>query len=251
MRWIVVIAAIATIATNALVEALPLNGLRTGAISDQFQVYFTPAGYVFTIWSLIFAGLIAYSGHQWLQRPPHARLRAIEWPFLWSCACNIVWLIVWHYVLYTTSLVVMLALLISLLFIYFRLRTSEPVGVLQRWLVDRVFSLYTGWVTVATLANLTIVLDANQARPFGWDALPWALAMMAIATVIGVIVITRLRDLVFAGVIVWAAIGIGVRPGQPLVMQQAAWAGVAVLVIAALVIWILRGRIGTANVARA
>lgn len=218
MRWIVILAVLATIAWNALASALPLNGLQTGQISDRFDVYFTPSGYVFAIWSVIYAGLLAYAGYQWRQRNHAPALRAIEVPFLISCVLNIAWLAAWHYELFRTSMVIMIGLLVSLIVVYKRLRARAPASAAERWTTHATFSLYVAWVSVATLANLTVVLDVAQARPFGWDALTWALLTTIVAGAVAATVAAMTRDVIYLGVFVWAALGIAVKPEQPDVM---------------------------------
>lgn len=211
MRWIVPLVVFGTIAWNGFVNALPLNGLQTGAISDRFQVYFTPSGYVFAIWSVIYVGLALYAWERFKERRP-GRLSAIDGPVLASCVFNVAWLAAWHYELFPLSLGIMFALLGSVAVAYSRLR-GAPHGL---------FSIYLGWVTVATLANLCVVLEAEAARPFGMDALQFALAMIGVAGVIGAFVALRFRNVLFVAVFIWAAIGIAVRPDQVPVMQVAA-----------------------------
>src|SRR5512143_384327 len=88
-----ILAVIATIAINGLANALPLNGLNTGEISDRFQVYFVPAGYVFSIWGLIYLGLILFAIYQALPaQRSNPRLRLVDTPFVLSCLANMVWL---------------------------------------------------------------------------------------------------------------------------------------------------------------
>ena len=84
---LVVLALLSTLAINYLSTALPINGLTPGAISDQFPVRFTPAGYVFAIWGLIYLGLMAYAVYQALpSQRLNPRLRAIAWPFVLGCS---------------------------------------------------------------------------------------------------------------------------------------------------------------------
>src|SRR5687767_4589118 len=117
---------IAMIAVNALANILPINNQNTGEISDRFEVYFTPAGYVFSIWGLIYIGLIAYSIYQALpaQRDNKALDETAPWYWL-SSAANIVWILLWHYNLFYTTLLAMGLLLISLIMIYVRLNIQR------------------------------------------------------------------------------------------------------------------------------
>ena len=115
----VILALVAVIVVNGLANALPLNGLQTGEISDRFAVYFVPAGYVFSIWGLIYLALIGYAVFQALpSQRDNPRLQAIGYWFVLSCVANIVWLFLWHYEQFSWTLVAMLALLACLIVIY-------------------------------------------------------------------------------------------------------------------------------------
>ena len=112
---ITVIAVLATIVVNALANILPFNGQETGAISDRFAIYFVPAGYVFSIWGLIYLGLIAYAIFQALPaQRENPRLRSIGGLFALASVANIVWIFLWHYEVFPATLAVMLVLLGSL-----------------------------------------------------------------------------------------------------------------------------------------
>lgn len=109
---LVIIAAFATIIFNIAANALPLNGLNTGELSDRFQIFFVPAGYVFSIWGLIYLGLIAYAIYQLLPaQRENPRLRSIGYLFILSCLANIAWLFLWHYEVFEFTLIAMGVLL--------------------------------------------------------------------------------------------------------------------------------------------
>ncbi len=229
----VVLAVIATIAVNGLANALPLNGQLTGEISDRFKVYFVPAGYVFSIWGLIYLGLILFAIFQALpaQRDnPH--LSQIGYIFVFSCLANIVWLFLWHYEQFPLTAVAMLALLASLIAIYLRLGIGQAaVSTGERWLVQIPFSVYLGWVSVATIANITDVLD--YLKWDGWGIRPelWAVIMLVVAAGITTAMIFTRGDVAFALVVLWAFAGIAIKQsGTPLV-ANAAWVLVGALVI--------------------
>ena len=180
---IIVIAVVATIVVNALANILPFNGQETGAISDRFAIYFVPAGYVFSIWGLIYLGLIAYAVFQALPaQRENPRLRSIGGLFLLSSVANIAWIFLWHYEVFAATLPVMLVLLGSLIAIYLRLGTGRtPVSRAETWTVRVPFSVYLGWITVATVANATQLLYF-----LGWNggALGpevWTVIMLAVA----------------------------------------------------------------------
>ena len=228
-----VLAVIATIAVNGLANALPLNGLNTGEISDRFQVYFVPAGYVFSIWGLIYLGLILFAVYQALPaQRSNPRLRLIDIPFLLSCVANIVWLFLWHYEQFPLTLVVMLCLLLLLITIYLRLEIGRArVSPGERWFVQLPFSVYLGWVTVATIANATDVLD--YLKWDGWGIQPelWAVIMLVVATGLTFWVSLSRGDAAYLLVIVWAFAGIAIKQAATPLVANTAWALSGILLL--------------------
>ena len=149
LPWLALLSALATVAVTAAANALPLNGLKTGEISDRFAVYFVPAGYVFAVWGLIYVGILAFSVYQ--LRPAvreDPRLAGVRPWFLASNLANAAWVFLWHYERFPLTLVAMGALLASLVAIHLHLRRGlGPSSPWERWLVDAPFSLYLGWIS--------------------------------------------------------------------------------------------------------
>ena len=111
---VTVLATLITITVNALANILPLNGLNTGEISDRFDILFVPAGYVFSIWILIYIGLIFYSIYQALPAQADNQVLKKIAPFYWvSSLANSAWIFFWHYELFSITLIAMLAILIG------------------------------------------------------------------------------------------------------------------------------------------
>ncbi|RCK76887.1 MAG: hypothetical protein ANABAC_3312 [Anaerolineae bacterium] len=214
LRQIVVLFSIlATLIINGLANALPFNGLTTGEISDRFQVYFVPAGYVFSIWGLIYLGLLAFAVYQALPaQRTNPRLQAIGgWVVVGSLA-NSAWIFLWHYEQFPLTLLAMLILLLSLILIYLKLDIGRrSVSKAENWLVHLPFRIYLGWITVATVANVTTLLDYLQWDGFGLSAEVWfSLILIAILGIAGWVNTTR-RDVAFTLVILWALAGIAVK----------------------------------------
>jgi hypothetical protein len=234
VRQIVVIAAtIVTIVVNTLANALPINGQNTGEISDRFDVYFVPAGYVFSIWGVIYLLLIIFSVYQALpaQREDPA-LRRIGYLYALSGLANSGWIFLWHYELFPLTVVVMALLLGLLIAIYLRLDVGRAqVPPTTRWLVHLPFSVYLGWITVATIANVTALLDFLNWN--GWGIAPeaWAVIMLAAATGITAAVIFTRLDAAYGLVIVWALAGIAVKHAGTPTVGVAAWAAAGVVVL--------------------
>ena len=240
---LVLIAVIAVIAVNFLAVSLPLNGLDTGEISDRFEVYFVPAGYVFSIWSLIYLGLIAYGIFQVLPaQKENPRLRSIGYLFVLSSLANITWLFLWHYEVFLFTPVAMLTLLISLIAIYLRLDVGRAeVSTAEKWSVHIPFSIYLGWISVATIANITQWLYYLGWNGWGIPPEVWAVIMLAAGVVISTLMSLTRGDVAYSLVLVWAYIGIAVKQAEtPLVAYSALIGGGLILVV--LVIGVLRKR---------
>jgi benzodiazapine receptor len=238
-----VLAVIVTIAVNGLANALPLNGQTTGEISDRFQVYFVPAGYVFSIWGLIYLGLIAFAVFQALPaQRDNPQLSRIDYLFTASCVANIAWLFLWHYEQFPLTLLAMLSLLVLLIVIYLRLRIGQvAASSAEKWLVHIPFSIYLGWITVATIANATSVLEYSNWGGWGVSDEGWAVIMLVAGVGIASVVTLTRGDIAYMLVFVWALVGIAVKQMETPVVATAAWV-VTALAVLVLVIGIVLGR---------
>ncbi|NJN81141.1 MAG: tryptophan-rich sensory protein [Caldilineaceae bacterium] len=240
---LVVVATVSTIVVNGLANALPINGQQTGDISDRFDVFFVPAGYVFSIWGLIYIGMIAYSVFQALpSQRKNPRLQSIGYVYVLSALANIVWIFLWHYEVFPATLAVMLLLLISLIVIYQRLGTGQSVvSTAEKWLVRVPFSLYLGWITVATIANATSLLDYLGWSGWGISPQSWAVIMLLIAAVVGLGFSLLRGDIAYVLVIGWALAGIMVKHSDNSTIAALA-GGLAIVVVLSLFIGVPRHR---------
>jgi benzodiazapine receptor len=236
IRQILVVAAtLATIVVNGLANSLPLNGQRTGDISDRFDIYFVPAGYVFSIWGLIYLLLIAYTIFQALPaQRDNPVLDAVGYLYVFSALANIAWLFLWHYEKFPLTLPVMLALLGLLIAIYLKLDIGRAeVPVTFSWLVHLPFSIYLGWITVATIANASQLLTFLNWNGWGISPEAWTVIMLGAAAIItGAMLITR-ADVAYGLVIIWAVIGIASKHSEVPPVATAGW--VVVVLVALLV----------------
>jgi hypothetical protein len=236
----VLIAVIATLVVNALASSLPLNGMTPGEISDQFEVYFVPAGYVFSIWGVIYLGLIAYGIFQILPaNSDSGNLRSIGWLFIGTSVANIVWLFLWHYAQFVWSIFAMLSLLVLLILIYERLwQARNQASRVEFWSVHIPFSIYLGWITVATIANATTVLDFVGWGGWGIPDVIWAVIMLVIATAIGLLVVFRRNDPAYGLVLVWAFVGIARKHMGTSSVELTAWITAGMMMLFVLYQWI-------------
>lgn len=233
-----------TLAVNGLANALPLNGQTTGEISDRFKVFFVPAGYVFSIWGLIYLGLIAFGIFQALpSQATNPRLRRVGYWFVLSCVANIAWIFLWHYNLFVLTLIAMFVLLGTLIAIYLILGIGRtPASAAETWLARLPFSIYLGWITVATVANFTSVLDYLRWDGFGIAPQVWAVMVLAAATLIGFLVGLTRRDTAYLLVLIWAFVGIAVKHRATATVAIGAYLGVGWLAL--LILWNLLKRPG-------
>lgn len=222
---------ILALTVNILASTLPLNGQNTGEISDRFQVYFVPAGYVFAIWGVIYLGWIAFTIFQFQpSQKQNARLRRLGYLFAISNLANAAWLFCWHYNQFGLSVLVMLALLGLLIASYLRLDVNrERVTRREYWSVDVLFSVYLGWITVATVANITDWLYLVEWNGFGIPAQIWAVIMLVVASLLGLAMALTRRDVGYLSVLVWAFVGIAVKQTPAPVVVVSAWAAAALM----------------------
>lgn len=232
LPWINLGTALVALAVNLLATTLPLNGQTTAAISDKFQVLFVPAGYVFAIWGIIYIGWMAFAVYQALPaQRANPRLQRIGGLFALANLANAAWLFTWHFELFPLSAIVMLSLLALLIAIYWRLNIGRvQVSAREKWLVDLPFSIYLGWISVATIANISDLLYFWQWDGFGITPEIWAVIMLVTAAAIALAMALTRAETAYLLVIVWAFVGIAVKQSAtPMVANTA-------LVMAALVV---------------
>jgi hypothetical protein len=222
---LVPLATILTIAANSLINVLRLNGLATGEISDSFPNFFVPAGYVFAIWGIIYIGLIVFAF--WQAMPTqmrNPRLHAIAQPYLLSCVANVVWLVCFHYLQFGAAMLMMLALLALLITCYLRLDVGRGDATsAERAFTHVPFSIYLGWVTVATIANATQLLVSAKWDGFGIAPQTWAALMIGAAVIVALLMFFTRRDVAYLLVLVWAIAGIGVKQAAVPTVSTPAW----------------------------
>lgn len=202
---------------NYLANALEFNGQSTGDVINQDPVPFQPAGWVFSIWGVIYSLLLLFVIYGLLPGGRrNARLRRISPLFLIANIANVTWIVLWHFEWFLASLVTIVVLLGSLLTIYIGLRIRNPIrrfaGAKPPWYMRLIlwvpFSVYLGWVCVATLANLMVWLDRSNwdGGPFSYNV--WAMIFMAAGAVIAAAFAGTARDILIPLVFAVAYVGI-------------------------------------------
>jgi hypothetical protein len=212
-----ILAVIATIIINTIAVVLPLNGKTTQELSDAYPNLFVPAGLTFSIWGIIYVLLIVFALYQARdlfkkEEIPMSFLSQITFLFIVSSIANMAWIFCWHYEQVGLSLLVMIILLFSLLGIYVRLhigRSTVPMN--EKLCVHVPFSVYLGWITVATIANVTAFLVCVSWDGFGLSELTWTILVISVGTLITLLMLIMRKDIAYSLVVLWAVLGIYIK----------------------------------------
>jgi hypothetical protein len=206
-----------TIVVNGLATVLPINNKTTGELSDLYPNLFTPAGLTFAIWGLIYVLLAIFVVYQLM---PSVRKDAQKVDFVQrigplffiSSIANIGWIFAWHHEIVPLSLILMLILFGSLLAIYLRLNTGKSDATkAEKYLVHLPFSVYLGWITIATIANATALLVDINWGTFGLGEQFWAVAVITVGIAIALSVLFTRKDIYYGLVVDWALLGILIK----------------------------------------
>jgi benzodiazapine receptor len=213
LKGVNIVAFVVTLIVNSAAGTGLLNGISTGAISDKYMTLITPAGYVFSIWSVIYVLLFAFVVYQALpSQSSNMFHKEIGVLFLLSSIFNIVWIFLWQYEYITLSVPIIFALLASLIAIYLRLNIGRSkVPMRERLSVHLPFSVYLGWITIASIADVAAALVSVNWDGFGISYETWALLVVIVALIITLLVTFTRRDIAYDLVIIWALVGIAVK----------------------------------------
>jgi translocator protein len=236
-RYVPLVATLAVIAVNAAANILPINGMNTGQLSALYPTGFTPSGWAFSIWSLIYLGLLAFSLISIIgtERARARVQRLLPW-YLVNAAGNAGWIIAWHYHFVALSVAIMLVILLTLVVMTAMLRNAARPTRAEFWAIDAPMRLYFGWITAATLVNIATLFYDWQDYPFGTNMAQWALVSVIAATAIYIWMAASTRDWVYCGVGIWVAVAIAVRPIEISAPVRTAAGAATALVAIALVV---------------
>lgn len=235
---LVLVAVIGTIAFNFAASAGWVNGVTTGEISDKYPTVVTPAGYAFSIWSLIYLGLIGFAILQALPKNLN-KFTEIRSTLILNCALNCAWIFFWHSDQVVICFILIALMLGTLIYIVAKLRDLKGSAA-EIVFTKGTFGIYLGWVLAATFANLAIMFaslrnDLSNSIPFG-------AALLLLAAAGGVAVRVKLLNFVAPLAVAWALTAIAVKQsGKTLIVSAAAVGVVACLIAAASIVVNLKG----------
>ncbi len=230
------IGVIAVIFFNYYLNAKGINGNTAGSLSEEYANLFTPAGYAFAIWGIIFLALLVQAiflvARAFKPKKNQAPITQIGLGIFLANLLNISWLLAWLNEYTGISVVVMILLLITLLSVIVRTnmeRWDAPLKIIT--FIWWPICLYSGWIAVATIANIAALL-----AKIGWTGgiaeSTWTIIMIAVATLLGIFMILTRNMREFSMVIVWGLIAIAVRHwGEIPLLQYSALAGTGVLLV--------------------
>ena len=235
-----IIGFIGMVVVNFLANYLPINDVDTGEIADLYPNLFTPTGFTFAIWGLIYfllAIFVVYQGKGIFDNNKQLDyVKRIGYLFFTSSLLNLFWIFAWHYLMVGLSLVIMILLLINLIMLYKKLNVNK-VQEKGEFITRVAFSIYLGWITIATVANVTVFLvDINWGQ-WGLSAVFWMIAIIIIATAIVISFMIKNNDWVYSLVAIWAYFGIVVKRLQTEPVE------VAVVIVVVLTMIVIAGSI--------
>ena len=210
-----IIALIITIIMNYLSNTGIFNNSTMATVSAQYQNYFTPAGYAFSIWGLIYVGLLAFIIYQskglFGSGEAPSVVSKIGWMFVISCIANCLWILAWLYDFTGLSVFIMAILLSSLISIILRTRMELDLVTFKKVALEWwPFAMYFGWITVAIIANIAAYLTKLRWDGFGISAITWTVIMISTAAIIHLVLIWKRNLRESASVGAWGLAAVAV-----------------------------------------
>ncbi|HSM83434.1 MAG TPA: tryptophan-rich sensory protein [Nodosilinea sp.] len=231
------LAIVGAVVFNTLFNRFPPRGQNVGEIANTVLsgVLITPANYAFAIWGLIYLGLFAYAVYQFApERRQSAQIQRVNALLIAACIAQVIWIWLFSLLQFGWSIVAMLGILGPLIGIYLTLNIGrERVSRQRRWMAHIPFSLYLGWIAVATIVNVASALYASSWGGWGISSVTWTVAMIVVAAVLAEVVIYQRQDVAFTLVFVWALVAIAQRQSA---IPAIRW--ISLIVAGVLLLWL-------------
>jgi len=237
-----ILAFLFTIVVNGLAGSTTIiGGTNTAQVSDANPTLITPAGYVSSIWGIIYILLGVFVIFQALPSEKGKEYqKRVSWLFVLSSLFNIAWLFLWQFEYLSFSVILMFLLLATLIAIYLRLNIGmSTVSLREKLAVHLPFSVYLGWITIASIANVATTLVSVNWDGFGISQETWATLIIIIALVLTLLVIATRKDIAYGLVIIWALVGIAVKQSENLRIAMIAEVSAVLIAVALGVVIIL------------
>jgi hypothetical protein len=190
---------------NSLANILPINGMTTGDLSDKLGNLFTPQGATFAIWGVIYSLLLVFT-IRILLLPMIKKTEVLSRLFIVNTILNSAWIFAWHYEYLLVSLGLMIGLLINLVQISLLLKTTTDWS--SKITLQLPFTVYFGWISIATIANVTAVLVGYQWEALGISEELWTLTILVVGILVALSQVFYFKQIAYVLVILWAYYGI-------------------------------------------
>ena len=222
---------------NSLANILPINGMTTGDLSDKLRNLFTPQGATFAIWGVIYSLLLVFT-IRILLLPMVKKTEVLSRLFIVNTIFNSAWIFAWHYEYLLVSLGLMIGLLINLVQISLLLKTTTDWS--SKITLQLPFTVYFGWISIATIANVTAVLVGYEWSGFGISEELWTMIILAIGILVALSQVYLFKQIAYVLVILWGYFGIY---GKPTSLQgfENQYPNIVTLLIIAMVVMLLAG----------
>lgn len=202
LKILTLVSYVLMVVANYLAVTIPLGGKSTGEISESYPNLFAPASYAFSIWGLIYILLGIYVIYQFFCKKDEI-IRKVSGLFIINALLNTSWIFAWHYDIIWLSVLIIIGLLITLIKIA-DLFKNYSLNKIESCLVRLPFSIYFGWITVATIANIVVFLVYLGWNGFGLSNVFWTIIILLIGAIIGSWRILKDRFLPYSFVLIWA-----------------------------------------------
>ncbi|MBN1108674.1 MAG: tryptophan-rich sensory protein [Bacteroidales bacterium] len=240
IKYLNIVFFLVMIVMNYLANALPLNNKTTGQLSDALPNLFVPAGLTFSIWGVIYLLIAVFCVVQFAGSN-QAAISRIGWWFGASCLLNSLWIVAWHYQKLPLSMIIMLGMLLTLIYINMQIR-DLPFGV-----VKAAFGIYLGWICIATIANVTALLVHYNWSGGGISEQTWTIIMISAGLLIAAVTLLRLQNPFLGLAVAWAFLGIWIKRQEDF-RAIAITALVAMILVTLITIWgFIRKKTGIVN----
>ena len=210
LKWFVLLAFLAMLTVNALSSILPINGVTPKEVSDRYPNLFVPAPLTFAIWGVIYLFVFGYT--LYLLGVFHTRGETCNAKlfnrtgivFIISSILNLSWVLAWHYGLLAISFILLALFLLAMIYMREIIQRHEPLTTKEKWFIRLPFSVYFGWITIATIAGAVALLVGNGFSGFGLSEAVWTIIILIVGAVIGILTTLKFRDIPYALVFIWA-----------------------------------------------
>jgi hypothetical protein len=227
------------VVVNGLANILPINGVTTGRVSDSYSNLFAPVGITFSIWGLIYLLLLAYVIYQFIPKTlgKDKVINKINIYFIISSVVNSVWIFAWHYRIIGLTVILMLILLYSLIKIS-KLTNEMVLSFKDKLFIKIPFGIYFGWITIASIANITIFLVSLGWKNFIFADQIWMIVVLFVGLVIASITTIKEKNLAYGLVPIWAYFGIYLKHTSPLEFNNM-YQGVIIATIICILVFVI------------